>query len=263
MRGRPGLSRLADDGHAVTMGRTWHSVTVELLGGRGEQLWPPPGRVFAVGPSHTFLDLANAINTAFARWDRGHLSMFDLPDGRLVTDPETIAELSGGPSDPIPDALDIGSAEVAGTLEPGAPFRCSQRSPRSKVYRNGAPGSSVPATSAEPISSASGIGSLGPPDSSATVSGSVTSRPSGRSNIDRWPRSQRAKAVLIAFARSRNVCEGPTAKTRPGGGHSCSPRPPRSSTVTECQVRPIVTACPSSASRERPGRPRRSEEHTS
>ena len=105
------------------MGRTWHSVTVELLGGRGEQLWPPPGRVFAVGPSHTFLDLANAINTAFARWDRGHLSMFDLPDGRLVTDPETIAELSGGPSSPIPDALDIGSAEVAGTLEPGAPFR--------------------------------------------------------------------------------------------------------------------------------------------
>ena len=50
------------------MARTWLSVTVELLGGRGEHLWPWPGRVFAVGPSHTFLDLADAINDAFARW---------------------------------------------------------------------------------------------------------------------------------------------------------------------------------------------------
>src|SRR5690625_3078232 len=105
------------------------------------------------------MDLANAINTAFARWDRGHLSMFDLPDGRLVTDPETVAELSGGPSDPIPDALDIGSAEVAGTLEPGAPFRYTFDLGDRWLHRNGAPGSSVPATSAEPISSASGIGS--------------------------------------------------------------------------------------------------------
>lgn len=32
------------------MARTWLSVTVELLGGRGEELWPYPGRVFAVGP---------------------------------------------------------------------------------------------------------------------------------------------------------------------------------------------------------------------
>jgi len=50
-------------------------VRVELLGGRGEELWPYPGRVFAVGPSHTFMDLASAINGAFARWDRSHLSM--------------------------------------------------------------------------------------------------------------------------------------------------------------------------------------------
>ncbi len=48
------------------MARTRLSVTVELLGGRGEELWPWPGRVFAVGPSHTFNDLANAINDAFA-----------------------------------------------------------------------------------------------------------------------------------------------------------------------------------------------------
>ncbi|MDP9989550.1 hypothetical protein J2S98_004741, partial [Arthrobacter oryzae] len=58
------------------MARTWLSVTVELLGGRGEELWPWPGRIFVVGPSHTFMDLANAINDAFARWDRSHLSVF-------------------------------------------------------------------------------------------------------------------------------------------------------------------------------------------
>ena len=75
------------------MARTWLSVTVELLGGRGEELWPWPGRIFAVGPSHTFMDLANAINDAFARWDRSHLSMFTLDDGRVITDQETGAEM--------------------------------------------------------------------------------------------------------------------------------------------------------------------------
>ncbi|GAA3308386.1 hypothetical protein GCM10017710_00400 [Arthrobacter ramosus] len=35
------------------------------------------------------------------------------------------------------------------------------------------------------------------------------------------------------------VCEGPTAKMRPGQGHSSSPRPPSSSTVTDNQVRAI------------------------
>ncbi|WP_371851613.1 hypothetical protein [Rhodococcus koreensis] len=33
------------------------------------------------------------------------------------------------------------------------------------------------------------------------------------------------------------VCDGPTAKTRPGHGHSCSLRPPSSSTVTDNHVR--------------------------
>src|SRR3954468_23428735 len=64
--------------HPRGMARTWLSVTVELLGGRGEELWPWPGRIFAVGPSHTFMDLADAINDGFGRWDRSHLSMFTL-----------------------------------------------------------------------------------------------------------------------------------------------------------------------------------------
>ena len=109
--------------HPWGMARTWLSVTVELLGGRGEELWPWPGRVFAVGPSHTFMDLANAINDAFARWDRSHLSMFTLADGRVITDEETGAEMAGSIGGPIIAPIDIAAAKVARTLEPGAEFQ--------------------------------------------------------------------------------------------------------------------------------------------
>ena len=99
------------------------SVTVELLGGRGEELWPWPGRIFAVGPSHTFMDLANAVNDAFARWDRAHLSMFTLADGRVVTDAETGAEMVSSMGGPITETVDIVSAKVVRTLVPGAEFQ--------------------------------------------------------------------------------------------------------------------------------------------
>jgi sugar/nucleoside kinase (ribokinase family) len=92
------------------MARTWLSVTVELLGGRGEEPWPWPGRIFAVGPSHTFLDLAEAINRAFARWDLAHLSVFTLADGRVIADQETGAELAESTGGPIQWPLDIASA---------------------------------------------------------------------------------------------------------------------------------------------------------
>jgi hypothetical protein len=105
------------------MARTWLSVTVELLGGRGEELWPWPGRIFAVAPSHTFMDLANAVNDAFARWDRSHLSMFVLADGRVVTDEETGAELAGSIGGPIMMPIDIDSARVGRTVELGAEFQ--------------------------------------------------------------------------------------------------------------------------------------------
>lgn len=105
------------------MGRTWLSVTVELLGGRGEDLWPWPGRIFAVGPSHTFMDLADAVNDAFARWDRAHLSVFTLADGRVVADEETGAEMAGSIGGPIGTPLDIEKAQVAKVLDPGAEFQ--------------------------------------------------------------------------------------------------------------------------------------------
>jgi len=106
------------------MARRWMSVRVELLGGRGEHLWPYPGRVFAVGPAHTFADLARAINNAFARWDLSHLSLFTLADGRVVTDPETGGELATSALGAMPTAaLDIEVTKVMQTVTTGAQFR--------------------------------------------------------------------------------------------------------------------------------------------
>ncbi|GAA2716564.1 hypothetical protein ACFY2R_29505 [Micromonospora olivasterospora] len=67
------------------MARTWLSVRVELVSGRGVDLWPRPGRVFAASRSHTFAQLADAIDLAFARWDLAHMHMFTLADHTQVT----------------------------------------------------------------------------------------------------------------------------------------------------------------------------------
>jgi hypothetical protein len=41
---------------------------------------PAPGRDFLVSSDHSLLELAVAIDSAFARWDLGHLHMFRFPD---------------------------------------------------------------------------------------------------------------------------------------------------------------------------------------
>ena len=105
------------------MAKTWLSVTVKLLGGRGEDLWPVPGRTFAVGPAHTFMDLANAINDAFARWDRAHLSQFTLADGTLITDQDSGMELAASPFGPLLMPVDIETAKVARLVKPGDEFQ--------------------------------------------------------------------------------------------------------------------------------------------
>jgi pRiA4b ORF-3-like protein len=69
------------------MSRTWLSIRVELVEGHGEHLWPRPGRIFAAARTHTFAQLASAIDNAFARWDRAHLHEFTLPDGTRLTTP--------------------------------------------------------------------------------------------------------------------------------------------------------------------------------
>jgi hypothetical protein len=55
-----------------------------LLGGGGIVCDPPPGRIFLVGPRHSFADFAEAIDAAFARWGLSHLHDFELADGRLI-----------------------------------------------------------------------------------------------------------------------------------------------------------------------------------
>ena len=69
------------------MTRTWLSIRVDLVEGRGERLWPRPGRIFAAARSHSFAAFAAAIDDAFARWDRAHLHEFYLVDGTRLTTP--------------------------------------------------------------------------------------------------------------------------------------------------------------------------------
>jgi Plasmid pRiA4b ORF-3-like protein len=68
-----------------------------------------------VGPSHTFGQLGDAINTAFARWDLSHLHEFELGEGRRI----------GFPSDDYAPDLeweDQAKLKVARELEPGEEF---------------------------------------------------------------------------------------------------------------------------------------------
>jgi hypothetical protein len=68
------------------MRRTWLSIRVDLVAGRGEDYWPRPGRIFAAARTHTFGQLAEAINLAFGRWDLAHLHEFILADGTRIAD---------------------------------------------------------------------------------------------------------------------------------------------------------------------------------
>src|SRR5690625_984231 len=107
----------------VFMAKTWLAISVELLGGRGVDLWPAPGRVFAVGPSHTFEQLAEAINDAFARWDRSHLSVFTLSDGQVVTDEYTGEEFASSMVGPLVKPLNYAAAKVAQHVQRGDEFK--------------------------------------------------------------------------------------------------------------------------------------------
>lgn len=105
------------------MAKTWLSITVELLGGRGEEFWPYPGRTFAVGPSHTFDDFATAINVAFARWDFAHLDQFTFADGTMVTNPESALELLESGAGPMLRPLNIYATKVSRIVKPGDEFQ--------------------------------------------------------------------------------------------------------------------------------------------
>ena len=92
------------------MARTWLSIRVELVSGRGTDFWPRPGREFAAAQSHTFDQLATAIDLAFARWDLAHMRSFTLANGTPVTsldqwdgdEPEGSVIRNLAPSPPVP-----------------------------------------------------------------------------------------------------------------------------------------------------------------
>lgn len=70
--------------------RTWLLITVELVsGGDNEKdFWPRPGRTFIAARTHTFEQLAEAIDDAFGRWDLNHLHEFAMADGTCVGVPD-------------------------------------------------------------------------------------------------------------------------------------------------------------------------------
>ncbi|KUI23036.1 hypothetical protein AU195_17305 [Mycobacterium sp. IS-1496] len=69
------------------------------------------------------MELADAVNDGFARWDWSHQSMFTLADGRVITDAHTGVEMAGWSHGPITQPLDTESAKVARVVGPGAEFR--------------------------------------------------------------------------------------------------------------------------------------------
>lgn len=69
-----------------------------------------------VGPAHSFEQLAEALDAAFARWDLSHLHAFELTDGRLVGYPNPDPIESG------PEWLDHSELKVARELKPGDQF---------------------------------------------------------------------------------------------------------------------------------------------
>lgn len=84
-------SRLHKSSHhraGPTRAPIWLSVRVELVEGRGERYWPRPSRLFAAASSHSYAQLATAIDDAFARWDRSHLHEFELADGTRIGTPD-------------------------------------------------------------------------------------------------------------------------------------------------------------------------------
>jgi hypothetical protein len=96
------------------MARTWVAIRVELLSGIYAECDPAPGRVFIVGPRHTFQQLARAINVGFARWDLSHLYDFELADGNVVGFPdEDFGE---------DDVLDHATTKVLDRVKPGERF---------------------------------------------------------------------------------------------------------------------------------------------
>jgi hypothetical protein len=95
------------------MASDWYSIRVDLVSGRGEYFWPRPGRLMLASPSITFRQLADAINTEFARWDRGHLHHFILADGSEIAPLEWMDDAFG---------FEIDDSALLSEVSPGDQF---------------------------------------------------------------------------------------------------------------------------------------------
>ncbi len=85
-------------------------IRVEIVSWSAKPLPTPPGRLFLVGPGHTFEELGDSINQAFARWDQSPAFLFQLPTGRQIG-------WNAGA-----DTEDAGQIEVCRTVKPGDAF---------------------------------------------------------------------------------------------------------------------------------------------
>jgi hypothetical protein len=87
----PDFPKLVDDAYEKRLAArdkssaTWMVIRVELLSGVGRDFEPPPGRDFLVSSQHTFRAFADAINSAFARWELSHLHAFRIGDRTIGT----------------------------------------------------------------------------------------------------------------------------------------------------------------------------------
>src|SRR5713226_838887 len=93
--------------------RPWLSIRVELVEGRGERYWPRPGRLFAAAISHSYAQLATAIDDSFARSVLSHFHAFALVNGARIGPP--------GPHMNADDVLDE-SRERLSTLQASQQF---------------------------------------------------------------------------------------------------------------------------------------------
>lgn len=80
----PARKRVVNRSRPTPSKAGWLVLRVELVAGNGDPVSPSPGRDLLVCGTHSFADLAAAIDRAFARWDLGHLHEFHLPDGRVI-----------------------------------------------------------------------------------------------------------------------------------------------------------------------------------
>jgi hypothetical protein len=90
----------------------WITIRVVLTGREDVRLVRPPGRVLLVHADHSFADLAEAIDTAFARWDLSPLHEFAVEGRRLAAEPRE--------TESVEDSDEVTVGEVG--LRPGSRF---------------------------------------------------------------------------------------------------------------------------------------------